>query len=245
MNEILKDASFIIAALIEIGLPVAIAIIIWKKYKISWAIFFLGMGLFIASLIRIPINDYFTGIVRLYFMGRRLMVFSLLIPSLTAGLFEEGVRALAFGVLIKRGSYEKSLMYGIGHGGGGESMLFVGFQVLISYMLYRFAPHLLPSSALSQYREMLWYIPLLGAFERILAIILHISLSLLVMHAFLRKKYYFIVVAILFHTLFNFIGVYIMRTRGIIFSEITLLVFMLIALGATILIIKIDKKLKR
>ena len=245
MQDILKDVSFIIAILIEIGLPVAIAIIIWRKCKTSWAIFFLGMALFIGSLIRLPLNDYLAGIIRPYFMGRNLLMLSILIPSFTAGLFEESARALAFGAIIKKRSYENSLMYGIGHGGGGESMIFVGFQVLISFILYRFAPHLLPPSALNQYHNMLWYLPLIGAFERIIAISLHISLSVLVMHAFIRRRYYFIVIAILFHTLFNFVAVYLMQIQGILISEISLLIFALLAIASTVFILKKNEIIKR
>jgi len=245
MNDIIKDLSFIIAAIIEIGLPIAIAFIIWKKYKVSWAIFFLGMAFFIASLVRLPLNEYLAALIRPYFMGRTLMILSILIPSFTAGLFEEGARALAIGAVIKKRNYEKALMYGIGHGGGGEAMLFVGLQVLISFIIYRFAPHLLPSAALEQFTDMLWYMPLLGAFERIMAIILQISLSVLIMHAFIRRKYYLIGIAILFHTLFNFVAVYVMQARGIVFSELIIFFFALFGLAMTATIFIFEKNKKR
>jgi len=54
----LKDVAYIAATAIEILLPIILAIIIWKKFKVSWAIFFLGIVLFLASLIRTPLNSY-------------------------------------------------------------------------------------------------------------------------------------------------------------------------------------------
>ena len=47
---LLNDMAYIIAIAIEILLPIILAIILWKKFKVSWAIFFLGMVLFLAKI---------------------------------------------------------------------------------------------------------------------------------------------------------------------------------------------------
>ncbi len=99
-NVILRDFSYIVSIIIEIGLPLIIAFIIWKKFKVSWAIFFLGMVLFLASLIRIPLNNYVIGLIRFNFHGENFIIMSALFVSLTAGLFEEGVRILAIGIIL-------------------------------------------------------------------------------------------------------------------------------------------------
>ena len=45
----LRDIGYIAAVIIEIAVPLILAVIIWKKFKVSWAIFFLGAVLFLAS----------------------------------------------------------------------------------------------------------------------------------------------------------------------------------------------------
>ena len=134
----LKDIVYIIAIAIEILLPIILAIIIWKKFKVSWAIFFLGMVLFLASLIRSPLNNYLGGLLQASFRGEIFYILLGVMSGLTAGIFEEGVRVLAIGAIIKPRDYYKGIMYGIGHGGGGEAMIFVGFSTLANFIIYKF-----------------------------------------------------------------------------------------------------------
>ena len=237
----LINISYIVSIIIEIGIPVVLAFYMWKKYKISWAIFFLGMLLFLVSLSRIPLNSAFSSYITLKFSGDMALILAGLFVSLTAGIFEEGVRVLAFGLFIKSRSYEKAVMYGIGHGGGGESMVFVGISVLVSFIIYRFFPGSIPADILPQIAGVEWYLPLVGALERIFAIAIQISLSVLVMHAFLKRKYYFILIAILYHMTVDFISVYINYKSGIFLTEIMAFVFA----GISIALIYILRPRKR
>lgn len=242
MNDYLMDISYMISILIEIGLPITLAIFIWKKFKTSWAIFFLGTGLFLASLIRIPLNNFVTGIIKHNFDEEMLVVLSGLFASFTAGLFEEGVRAIGIGAMIKNKNYYKGIMYGIGHGGGGESMIFVGFSVLANYIVFRFLPHIIPKENLSILEDMAWYMPMVGAMERVFAIAIQISLSALIMYAFLSKRYYFIIIAFFYHMLIDFVAVYLGYKSGILITEIAVFVFALISI-AIIFLLK-PKKVK-
>jgi len=236
MNNYLLDISFAIAVLIEIGLPIALGIFVWKKFKISWAIFFLGAGLFVASLIRIPLNSLVAGIIGNNFSGKMLVVLSGLFASFTAGLFEEGVRAIGIGAVIKNRSYCKGIMYGIGHGGGGESAIFVGLSVLANYIIFRFFSHIIPGAGLSIFENMAWYMPMVGAMERIFAITIQISLSVLVMYAFLSKRYYFIVIAFFYHMLIDFVAVYFAYSFGTLITEVMVFVFALVSAGIIFLL---------
>ncbi len=229
MNNTLLNASYIISIIIEIGVPITLAVYMWKKNRTSWAIFFLGMILFLISLIRIPLNNLFSSIIANNFSGDLVIILIGLFASLTAGIFEEGVRVLAFGAIIKPRSYNKGIMYGIGHGGGGESMIFVAMSVLISFIIYRFFPGILPTSLLVQIAGVDWYIPLIGALERIFAIAIQISLSVLVMYAFLKRKYYFILISILYHMIIDFFSIYINYKFGILLSEISVFIFAVIS----------------
>lgn len=230
MNRTFIDISYIIAIIIEIGLPLLLAIYVWKKYRVSWAIFFLGMALFLFSLVRIPLNNLLNSVISLNFRGEVAVILTGLILSFTAGVFEEGARVLAFGAIIKQRSYEKGIMYGIGHGGGGESMILVGATVLFNFIVFKFFPYILSDSVLSQFENLAWYLPMIGALERIFAIIIQISLSVLVIYAFIKRKYYLIPVAIFYHMLIDFAAVYINYKYGIFLTEISVFIFAVIGI---------------
>lgn len=232
----LKDISFIIAILIEIFLPIALAIIIAKKYKTSWAVFFLGVLLFFASLIRLPLNNYISVLLQQYVPSQYIIISSLAFLSITSGIFEEGMRVLAFGVIIKKKDYYNGLMYGIGHGGGGESLGFVGLATLANFIIYRFFPGILPETALMQFINTQWYTPLVGALERIFAIIIQLALSVIVMNAFIKKRYYFIAIAVSGHAAVNFAATYINYKVGVLYSEISVFLFALAGIAVIILL---------
>jgi len=235
---VLRDISFIIAIILEIGLPIALAIIFRKKFKVSWAIFFIGLALFIVSLIRIPLNSYVSGMLRYYFMGTNLVLVSILFPSFTAALFEEGFRTLGIGIIIRNKSYEKGLMYGAGHG-GGESMILVGMTLLVNFIFYKFVPNIGGmdlQSLRTQFEAVSWFMPLVGAGERLLTIIIQIAFSIIIMHAFLNKKYYFIVYAFIAHIIIDFVAVYLNFRFGILWAEISVVIFAAAALAAILLL---------
>lgn len=235
---ILRDLSYIIAILIEILLPLILAIIIAKKFKVSWSIFFLGLGLFIFSLIRIPLNNFVNSIIasrdyNLINSSTLILLFS----SITAGIFEEGVRVLGIGYIIRNKNYWKGIMYGIGHGGGGEAMVFVGFSTLANYIIFRFFPSFLSPGIIEQYNQLAWYIPVVGALERIFAIGIQIFLSVLIMYAFMNKRYWVIAVAVLSHIFIDFISVYIyQKTGSMLILEIIVFVIFIICLVFTFIL---------
>jgi uncharacterized membrane protein YhfC len=236
LNNTLTNISYIVAIIIEIGLPVLLAVYFWKKYRVSWSIFFLGMALFLVSLVRIPLNNYINSIIFLNLRGETAYIAVFLFASVTAGVFEEGARVLAFGAIIKQRSYEKGLMYGIGHGGGGESIIFVGVTVLSNFLIFKFFPHILPADVLEQFENMAWYLPMVGAMERIFAIIIQISLSILVVQAFIKRKYYFIIIAVIYHALIDFVAVYVNFKSGVLITEILVFVFALVSIAIIFLL---------
>ena len=232
----LKDATYIAASAIEILLPIILAIIIWKKFKVSWAIFFLGMVLFLASLIRTPLNTYLGGLLQTNFRGETFYILLGAMGGLTAGIFEEGVRCIAIGAVIKPRDYYKGVMYGIGHGGGGESMIFVGLSTLANFIIFKFFPNILPINIVPQISQMAWYIPLVGALERILAITIQIAFSVLIMYAFMSKKYYIILVTIIFHAIVDLVAFYINYKFGLWFAEAGAAVFAIVSIVIIVLL---------
>lgn len=221
----LRDIVYIITLIIEIVLPIILAVILWKKFKVSWAIFLLGIVLFLTSLIRVPLNNYVSVIINKSFYKEISIVLIFLFSALTAGIFEEGVRVLAMGAIIKPMDYYKGIMYGIGHGGGGEAMIFVGLQTLTNYIIVKFFSNILSDNVISQSKMMIWYLPMVGAVERIFGITIQIALSVLIAYAFISKKYYFIFIAIIYHVIVDFVAVYLNYKFGIYISEASVLLF--------------------
>ena len=226
----LKDFAYILAVIIEIGVPIILAILIWKKFKVSWAIFFLGVALFLASLIRIPLNNYLGVLLQKSFRGEIFYIFYGVMAGLMAGIFEEGVRCIALGAVIKPRDYYKGVMYGIGHGGGGESMIFVGLTTLANYIIFKFFPNILPANIVPQMAQMAWYLPLVGSMERIFAIAIQIAFSVLIMYAFMSRKYYIIAVTVMFHAVVDFVAFYINYKFGFWFAEIGVVVFTIVGI---------------
>ena len=231
----LKDVAYIVTVAIEILLPIILAIIIWKKFKVSWAIFFLGMVLFLASLIRIPLNTYLGGLLQSNFRGEIFYILYGVMAGLTAGIFEEGVRCIAFGAVIKPRDYYKGVMYGIGHGGGGESMIFIGLTTLANFIIFKFFPSILPINIVPQIAQMAWYMPLVGALERILAIAIQIAFSVLIMYAFMSRKYYIIFVTIIFHAIVDLAAFYTNYKFGMWYSELSVFIFAVIGIVIIVL----------
>jgi uncharacterized membrane protein YhfC len=162
--------------------------------------------------------------------------------GLTAGIFEEGVRCIALGAAIKPRDYYKGVMYGIGHGGGGEAMVFIGFSTLANFIIYKFFPNILPINILPQIQAAVWWLPLVGAMERILAIAIQIAFSVLIMYAFMSKKYYIIAVTIIFHAVVDFAAFYINYKFGMWYSELSVFIFAII--GVIIIVLLRPKNYK-
>lgn len=143
-----------------------------------------------------------------------------LIGALLAGIFEECGRFVTFRFILKNHpNRETAITYGIGHG-GIECILIVGMSMISNLMLafminngtlavlmenlpaeqgavYDTAVTSLTTAGFGMY---LW-----GIWERIFAMLLHISLSVLVFVAVKNKsKFYFFPIAILLHALMDF-----------------------------------------
>ena len=171
--------------------------------------------------------------------------------GLTAGIFEELGRFVAFFFLLKKYlEYKDGFAYGIGHG-GIESILIGGFSALQALIFANsindgsFAQLIEQKPELSILQDMLIqqpaYLYFLGSVERIMALVLQIAFTMLVLYAVKQKKYIFLVYAILFHAFVDFFAaLYQTKTINIFVAEgITLLC----TIGAVVLIRKMKEKL--
>jgi uncharacterized membrane protein YhfC len=211
--------SLLISGLIEIAVPFGIAFYLYKKLGAFWVIFIFGATMFMISLIRLPLNLFVQENLDRYFYGTALLILSILIPSLTAGLFEEGFRYFGYRYLFRSDAmdWKNGLIYGAGHG-GAESIL-MGVNSLLLALFLLILPGILPPMAETQIQNMTAYMPFVSALERMFALCIQIGLSILVLQCFLRHNKIYLGYAIIIHTAVDFFAL-LAYQRSFILSEV-------------------------
>lgn len=218
-------------ALLMVFIPLFLGVLLYRRFRLSWRIFFAGAFVFVFSqAAHIPFNQVVLGpfIESQGLNGSDsrwdLLIISLLLGA-SAGFFEETARSLAYR-FWQRGvrSWEGGVMFGAGWG-GVESIL---LGLLAMFGLYQALAlrnadlsTILPAgqtvqaaAELANYWGIPWYGALLGALERGFAIIIQISLSLMVLQAFLRGKRLWLLLAFFWHTLVDAFGLFAFGTWG-------------------------------
>jgi uncharacterized membrane protein YhfC len=228
-------------------MPVLLGVYLARRFRLGWRLWWIGAGTFILSQVgHIPFN----AVLGISFERGLLpappenyqLAFSALVLGLSAGLWEESARYLAYRFWAKDArSWSQGLVMGAGHG-GIESIL-VGLLVLANYVgriIFRdvdLASVLPPEQiALAQqqlqaYWSMSWYDPLLGAAERLSALTFHLSASLLVLQVFARGKIRWLWLAIGWHSIFNAVAVFAVGTWGPYVTEALIGLCALFSLG--------------
>jgi len=72
--------------------------------------------------------------------------------------------------------------------------------------------------------------------ERILAIAIQIAFSVLIMYAFMSKKYYIIAITIIFHAIVDFAAFYTNYKFGMWYSELSVFIFAVIGIVVIVLL---------
>ena len=209
---------FIVAGLIEVLLPIVVGYYIIKKLNTSKKIWMIGALMFIVSLVRLPLNTYLSNLAVSGAITSLSFTLVYLIPSLTAGVFEESARYIGLRYLIKDESYRTGLTYGAGHG-GIESILLVGVNVLITGILIIFNPDTIPQAQLNAILTMPWYLPFIGAYERVMVMIIHLSLSIMVLETIRKKKFTYLILAVVAHTAVNYLSI-VAVGYSVLYSEL-------------------------
>lgn len=162
--------------------------------------------MFLVSLIRFPLNNYLTQLVVSGDISNISYWLVYLIPSITSGLFEETARYLGIRYLIRDDSYRTGLTYGAGHG-GIESIFIVGLNVFTIGVILITNPNSLGEMQLLAINSSPWYLPLIGAYERIMAMIIQFSLSIMVLETIRQKKINYLLLAITIHMAINYLSI--------------------------------------
>lgn len=228
---VLSIIFMVIAALAGLAIPVALLLFFRKKFKANVAPFFVGCAVFIvfALLIEGTINMLIFKSAPGAVIGGNVWLLGAF-GGLMAGLFEETGRFTAFKIVLKkkRGNDGNALMYGAGHGGfevffvlsvGMASNLFTAVM-LNAGMAGTLTAGVKDPAALQQLNALFAALSgtaptlfLVSIVERVAAVALHLSLSVLVWFAVKdRKRFWLYPLAILIHALIDACAVVLARS---------------------------------
>lgn len=246
MNSILI-LTYPLNILLMFAIPVLLAFYLTRKFKHGWRLWWIGAGTFVISQLgHIPFNILLSKLFQAGFLqvpeGSNQMLFNAILLGLSAGIWEECTRYATYRWWAKDArTWHKAILIGAGH--GGIEAIILGFLALIAF-LQLFAlrnadlTQLIPADRLelaqiqvAAYWSAPWYTSLLGAIERVLAIIAQISLSVLVLQIFLRGHIRWLGVAIGWHAFIDAIAIYILSIWGANPTETVLFLITLINLA--------------
>jgi uncharacterized membrane protein YhfC len=249
-DPLIAGALSLSAALALLG-PLVVALVLWRRFgarPLAWAI---GAGTFFVSqvVLRLPWQIPLGLWISKQQPGEAVLWAWLVASAVTAGLFEETGRYVAYRFVWKDRTATGALMLGAGHG-GIESMLLVGLNLSVSLVLYvALSKGLtlgLPAEALEtvrgQFKALTPALALAGGVERVSSMLVHCGLSLLVLQAFTRSSRWWLVAAIAFHAASNALGVGASKALGIWPGEAVIALFALAALAWTVRWVRRDRQ---
>ncbi len=223
--------------------PILLGMMLAKKYRLSWQLFLYGGAAFIlAQLFHLPLNAILTRIVPGLGGADGHVIVQAAVFAFTAAITEELARYSILRNKLKNArSWKAALMYGTGHG-GFESMV-IGILAGLTFInmlaiqnnpgqLSGLEPDKLAmvQQQLTAYWSATWYESLMGAVERISAMIIQISLAVIVMQVFLRDNKSWLWAAIGWHWLVNAVSVWSLSQFDIVITELIIGVFALTSL---------------
>lgn len=227
-------AAYIVSFLGMILLPIILWIIFTRKYSLSWKLVLAGGLTFIASqILHIPLV---VGLNK--FLQNSSLLATAIILGLLAGVFEETARYILFKFILKKSrSWKEGVLVGLGH--GGTEAILIGISValtLVNMIAYRSidlstVPSIPPDQLelAKQQVDAFWstqpYMALLGFFERVFALCLHVSLSLMVLYGLAKKQAVWFWLALLWHAFVDAAAVYAVQSVGALQTEGLIAIF--------------------
>ena len=218
------DVAFVVTILGEIALPFGIFLWLKKRYGVKWMLFGVGVLTFIGSqVLHIPLLGVFSQMLRYqmppYDASYTAIFLEAGLLGLLAGLCEETARLVGYWILKDRAkTFGSALTLGIGH--GGIESIAVGISVLFTFVTSLMALHsnqpvagTTPQSAAAIFAYP-WYVPLVSLFERLTAVSLHLTLSVMVWQAVTRRAWGWYVGAVVYHALVDALAVALLQLGG-------------------------------
>ncbi len=211
-------------ALLMLGLPLALGAFLARRLRVEWRLYAVGAATFVASqAAHIPFNAWVLGpILREAGLASATAGWPLILVALayglSAGIFEEGARTLAYGYWIRDARrWREAVMFGAGHG-GAEAILLGALTMLAFFQLSALHGADLAERVPPEYLELAraqieaywaapWYEALAGAVERALALCVQTSLAVLVLQAFARRNPLWLMGAVVWHAVVDALAI--------------------------------------
>lgn len=208
-----------VSAAIAIFLPVILAIVVRRRTGAAWRYLLIGAAVFVVSqlVLRLPWQIPVGIWLQKTWGTTGVMLGWGIFSAVTAALFEETGRYIAFRKWTPEQSLRSGWMYGVGHG-GIESILLVGLTVvgtIVGYTLFTHGALPVPPEQMEEVAKQFTTLTplnsLAGGFERIAAIFGHIGMSLLVLRSVAAKRpgYYWLSMGL--HVLFGLSAILVGR----------------------------------
>lgn len=226
-NNIPLFITYMLSLLVMVGLPVLLAFIVTRYFKVSWWVVLAGVLTFLASqAVHYPavngINALFNNGTLPVPSDKWVPVVNGVIGGLLAGICEETARWVGFKVLSKKADrYGSALALGVGHG-GMESILLAVMgtgATLFTVLFYNPGAQIADGVSTSQVQNMLyqielfwttpWHNGLLPGVERIIALSTQIFLSTLVWKAVVDRSFLWFLLAVLYHAVVDAVAVFL------------------------------------
>jgi len=247
---------FAVQILFMLGLPVVLALLLWWRGGLRWKLFWVGCLTFVGSqVVHIPmvIAEKVGLQLALAQMGIPVAQAATMLPvilvdalllGLMAGICEEPARYLGYRFLLrKERRWRESLMFGVGHGGIESILLGLLALVNVVVLLWLSGADLAslglvgPAAdqvrqAVDAFQSMPPYTPLLGGLERLWAICIQVSLTVLVWRAATTRHWRYFLAAIGWHWLVDTVSVLVLAvTQNVLVTEALVTGFGLLSLG--------------
>lgn len=232
-------AASVTAIVFMIVYPLVLAAIARRRLGVGWRYFWFGALIFAIFQLatRVPAVQVIQAIFGKQIAASPALLWTwLAILVVTAGLFEEVGRYVGYRWFMGREekTWNKAVMYGLGHG-GLESMLLVGGLAILSLVnllvLSSVGLSAIPAAQRSQVAQQLQaiaaqpgWLPLLGAWERLWTVPIQVALSVLVLQVFRRGNIGWLWLAILAHAVVDGVSVGVSQVLGSSHLSTTLIV---------------------
>ena len=222
------SVTYFLNGFLMIAMPIGLTVYLTRKFKQGWRLFWIGAATMIFSqVLHIPFNALVNPVFNQFsFIALPIALQNIILSAflgLSAGLFEELSRYAMYRWWAKDArSWGMGLLAGAGH--GGIEAIILGLLVLYGYIqmlivrgtdistLVTADKVELAKAQIQAYWTAPWYMTMLGALERLFTIPLHLACSVLVLQAFIRNKFWWVGLAILFHALADGVAVFISQT---------------------------------
>lgn len=231
---------FTIAVLLMIFIPLGLTVWLRRRYRVPWLLFCLGLLTFVGSqTYHIPLNNWLGDVGLIGAVSADAPDFwrTAVILGLSAGLSETVARVLGYGFLFRRKlaeRFEDGVLVGLGHG-GIEAMIIGGVFTAGSLSSLWAIRHVdlntlglsaVELTAVTEQLSLLQQSPWLvfaAVFERLIALTLHVTISVLVWRAFKTRQVWPVLLGVVWHSVLDATAVYAAQFLDIVWVELILL----------------------